>query len=76
MLETIKRCINDVPNISFAQFYSEYILTVQDNNIESEFQYMIHHNLLNTSMMDTIIQHTHERLIQICSATMNFNPLM
>lgn len=73
MLETVKDCINTTPDISFGQFYNQYVLTVQDNNIESEFQYLIRRNLLNTSIMDLVIQHTHERLIQICSATMNFN---
>lgn len=69
MLETINDFIQSLPNISFDQFYNDYIASVQDSNIDDEIAYIIKHNALNLSMMDRLIQHTHERLMQICSVT-------
>ena len=69
MLETINDFIQSLPNISFDQFYNDYIASVQDSNIDDEIAYIIKHNALNLSMMDRLIQHTHERLMQMCSFT-------
>lgn len=66
MLETIKQCIWNIPDISFNQFYIRYILAVQDTNINNEFKYMIDHNTLDIGMMDNVIQSTYEGLMNIC----------
>lgn len=67
MLETIKSYIqasaNDVP---FNQFYIEYVMRVQDENIERELYTMLHKNVdIDVMMMDRLINSTFEGLKDI-----------
>ena len=36
MLETINQYIKDLPNMSFEEYYQQYILNIQDENIGIE----------------------------------------
>ena len=67
MLETVKSHIqasaNDVP---FNQFYIEYVMRVQDENIERELYTMLHKNVdIDVMMMDRLINSTFEGLKDI-----------
>lgn len=73
MLETVKSCIKSLPDVPFTQFFNSYIISTQDSNIEYELNYIFNHNVVNVNIMDIVIQQTHERLINICSATQNSN---
>lgn len=39
MLETVKRYISETPDISFNDYYQQYIFTIQDENIGAETQF-------------------------------------
>lgn len=54
MLETIKSLINE-PTIPFDSFYLQYIMSVQDMNIQAEFEYLINHNTLTINSIDKLI---------------------
>ena len=64
MLTTVKEFINNLPNISFEQFYISYIMKVQDDNIVSETKFLNANNLLDVGMIETTIMKEFERLIQ------------
>ena len=62
MLETVKACIEDAPKTSFSEFFQEYVLSVQDFNIDREFKYLVNRNILGVTNMSALIQNTIERL--------------
>lgn len=62
MLDTVKQCIKDVPDISFQQFYQLYVTSVQDSNIDREVSYLINRNILGVNSMGALIKNTIERL--------------
>ena len=39
MLETIKKYISETPDISFNDYYQQYIFAIQDENIGAETQF-------------------------------------
>lgn len=65
MLETIKDYIKYLPDIPFDLVYSEYILSVQDSNIDAEMSFLLKHNKLDLRLMDNTIHQSFERLNQI-----------
>lgn len=69
MLEIVKDYINSMSDESFSSYFAQYVMQVQDANIESELDYLLHRNTLNVTMMDNIIQQTHRGLMRICSVT-------
>lgn len=62
MLDTVKQCIKDVPDISFQEFFQMYVLSVQDSNIDREFSYLVNRNVLGVDSMGALIKNTIERL--------------
>lgn len=62
MLDTVKQCIKDVPDISFQEFFQMYVLSVQDSNIDREVSYLINRNILGVNSMGALIKNTIERL--------------
>lgn len=62
MLDTVKQCIKDVPDISFQQFFQMYVTSVQDSNIDREISYLINRNILGVNSMGMLIHNTIERL--------------
>ncbi len=50
MLETIKECI-EAPYISFEQYFINYVISVQDTNIDNEMSFLCKHNFLNVNSM-------------------------
>lgn len=64
MLETVKRYIKkDIPNESFEKFFINYILAVQDKNIELEMEYLVSHNVLDIMKLDRLISDYMDRLV-------------
>lgn len=47
MLETIKSCINNLPNKSFDMYFQEYIMKMQDMEIRNEVDLTILFNHLD-----------------------------
>lgn len=44
MLEIVKEYISNVSDMSFAEYYREYIYKVQEANIDREIEFMIKYN--------------------------------
>ena len=55
MLETIKQTIERLPKTNFKRFYSKYVTSVQDKNLEIEFKYLTSHNSLAILNLDRLI---------------------
>lgn len=65
MLATIKQLINSTPDISFADYFTDYMMVVQDSNIDREFDFLLKMNRLDVDSMQLLINHTYERLMYI-----------
>lgn len=57
MLETVK---NDLTKISldrktFNKYFTEYVIQVQDSNIDSELSYLMSHNVVSVQLLDRAI---------------------
>lgn len=55
MLETIKKAIEEVPFISFEEYFTNYVMAVQDVNIDNEVSFMLRNNSLTTLALDKLI---------------------
>lgn len=55
MLETIKQSIKNAPFITFEQYFIEYVMQMQDTNIDNEVTFMLHNNSLTTKSLDKLI---------------------
>lgn len=62
MLETVKDYISCIPNKSFNQYFVEYMIAVQDSNIEEEISYLLSHNTLDVLSMGRVIEKTYKGL--------------
>lgn len=62
MLKQIKIMLNS-PILSFDDFYLQYIVSVQDMNIQAEFDYLINHNTLTVQSLDKLISNNLGELI-------------
>lgn len=75
MLETVIQCIEDSPNITFHEYFVEYIIKIQDSNIDAEVKQLLNNairgiNIINLNLgkiksMDKIVTETFERLESI-----------
>ena len=54
--------IYSLPDISFNEFYTMYMMSVQDTNIKMEFDFLVQRNQLAPDNMDILIKNTYERL--------------
>lgn len=73
MLATIKKQIADVTDLTFSEYYRQYIMSIQDSNIEYEFKFMLKRNILNVNSMQLLIDNTYERLKNIYDYNSNVN---
>ena len=62
MLETVKTCIQSTPDIPFQEFFQQYVLSVQDSNIDREFNYLVSRNVLRVNSIGILLKNTIERL--------------
>ena len=52
MLETVKKKVNRRTSKTFDEVYIDYIIYVQDKNIQLEFDYIRRHNKLDVLKLD------------------------
>lgn len=68
MLEKIKQAINNLPSLTFEEFYLLYIMEVQDKNLDLEtnsaFKKTWGAGLSSVSKLDGLIETTYERLVK------------
>jgi hypothetical protein len=66
MLETVKGYINDLPKLTFSEFFIQYMISIQDANIDRELNSLVNHNnMLDSVMIDRLINETIEGLKDI-----------
>ena len=63
MLQTIKSYIKETANTSFAEYYQNYLMTIQDLNIQLELKYLQVQNLLDVNSVDLITDSAYKELI-------------
>lgn len=66
MLETIKRCISEEleDTDTFLQFFTSYVMRVQDQCIDQELAYMLNHNIVDVELVDRAIIDAFKGLIE------------
>ncbi len=64
MLQTIKDYISNLSDESFQNFYTHYIMQVQDSNIDEEFKFLITHNNLDVLSVDKLISNDLGKLVE------------
>lgn len=62
MLNNVRTYIENLPDNSFAEYYSDYIQMVQDKNIDSEVRFLLNHNTLDIKSMQALVSMTYERM--------------
>ena len=62
MLETISSLICSVDDVSFEQYFNQYIMDIQDTNILSEIKFNIERNHCTILDIERLAQSDHERL--------------
>ena len=65
MLEEIRKIV-DAPFISFEQYFTNYVISVQDNNIDSEISFILRHNFLNVNSMIRLSSEIDKELKTLC----------
>ena len=60
MLNTVKDYISNLSNETFDEYYTSYIMYIQDRNIDRELKYLQNKNALNLRSMDQLIYHAME----------------
>lgn len=62
MLETVKQTIENLPYIKFGDYFHQYVLSVQDMNIDAEIAFFVKHNFLNALAIDRLIDVEHRSI--------------
>lgn len=65
MLETLRQKIESVRSVRFEEHFSQYVMSVQDRNIELELRYLLKYNSLKADSIGYLIQNTYEGLREI-----------
>lgn len=65
MLESVKSFISSVADVPFSTYFTEYILYVQDQNIEDELSFLKHRNTLNINVVNKVIDQGYKGLMQL-----------
>lgn len=58
MLKTVEEYIDNLEDITFSTFYKQYIMEVQDENIDKEVSYLLHSSQLNVLNVSALIDET------------------
>ena len=66
MLETVRELIADVEadSIDFLQFYTEYVMSIQDENIEEELKFLVSNNKLTPMNLSKLLNSSLERMVE------------
>lgn len=67
MLETIQHEIDKLSKCdkSFSSVFQEYVMRVQDSNIDNELSYMLSHNVVSIELIDRAILETYKEMINL-----------
>ena len=65
MLETLRQKIEAARSVNFEEYFAQYVMSVQDRNIELELKYLLKHNSLKADSIGYLIQNTYEGLREI-----------
>lgn len=55
MLKSIKQSISNAPCITFGQYFTRYVLQVQDNNIDSEVTFLLRNNAIDPLFLNRVM---------------------
>ena len=58
MLKTVEEYIENLEDIPFSLFYKQYIMEIQDENIDKEVSYLMHSSQLNVLNVSALIDET------------------
>lgn len=58
MLKTVEEYIENLEDVPFSLFYKQYIMEVQDENIDKEVSYLMHSSQLNVLNVSALIDET------------------
>lgn len=64
-LETIKTDIQNLPYISFEEYYQDYVFRIQDSNIDDEMKFFINHNFLSPKNISKAIDYVRKEMSSI-----------
>lgn len=67
MLETVKQTIADLPDITFDEYFMNYVMSVQDRNIQLESASVFRNvspDIKNVLSADRLVQKNFERLVR------------
>ena len=65
MLETIRDSIQKTNRMeSFNSYFLQYVMDIQDSNIDKEMSYMLSHNVVSIDMIDRAILKDLESLVK------------
>lgn len=62
MFKEVQNCIDNLPCISFEQYFTHYVFDIQDMNIAEEVKFMVNNNFLDSKTLDRIVKQEEERL--------------
>lgn len=55
MLETVKQIINESPFISFEQYFTQYVMDVQDASIDAEVAFLLRNNSVTCLLLNRVM---------------------
>ena len=67
MLDRVRSTISNLPDISFEEYFIQYMMSVQDSNIESEASSIFKNvspDVSNVIRADRLVSKTFERLVK------------
>lgn len=65
MLETVKALLDTEVNMSFEEYFNEYIMAVQDVNISAEVKYTMNQLKGYSIEVEQLVQQDHERAVNM-----------
>lgn len=63
MLETVRNYIENLDDISFKLYFLNYIIKMQDVDLDNEFKYLTTHNSMSISKVDRLISSVYKGLV-------------
>lgn len=55
MLQNILKHIHDLPCITYEEYFTRYVMYVQDHNIDEELKFVLNHNFLNSGSINRLV---------------------
>lgn len=65
MLETVRALLDTEVNMSFEEYFNEYMMAVQDVNISAEVKYTMNQLKGYSIEVEQLIQQDHERAVNM-----------